>query len=105
LATNAVKYGALRQAGGVVRIEWNLAQNGFGDRFLSLLWTESGGPPVTPPTRTGFGSRLIGQTFSNQDGGRAKIDFRPEGVRCTLAVRLVDASGAPAYADSTTAVI
>ena len=90
LATNAVKYGALSVMDGRVSIEWNVAHNGQGDRYLTLLWKESGGPVVSQPTRSGFGSRLIGQTFGDQEGGRAQIAFEPEGVRCVMTQRLLD---------------
>jgi PAS domain S-box-containing protein len=90
LATNAAKYGALSTTDGRVRVEWNLAHNGQGVRHLTLLWAESGGPRVLPPTRSGFGSRLIAQTFGGHEGGRARIAFEPDGVRCVMTLRLVD---------------
>lgn len=93
LATNAVKYGALSVVGGRVSLSWNLAHNGHGERFLTLLWSEAGGPPVITPTRTGFGSRLLRQTFSDHEGGRARMEFAPEGVRCVMSMRLLDADG------------
>lgn len=103
LATNAVKYGSLSVAGGAVNVSWNLAHNGGGERFLTLLWKESGGPPVQEPTRSGFGSRMIRQTFGTGQGARAQHWFYPAGVECAMALRLVDAerlnlevSGTPA---------
>ncbi|HEV7286562.1 MAG TPA: HWE histidine kinase domain-containing protein, partial [Kaistia sp.] len=54
LATNAVKYGALSTAKGVVTINWHLE----GDE-LEMVWAEIGGPRVQPPKRKGFGSRMI----------------------------------------------
>jgi len=90
LATNAVKYGALSVAQGRVHLSWNIAHNGSGDRYLTLLWKESDGPPVAEPTRSGFGSRLLRQTFSDQEGGRARLTFSPEGVSCVMSLRLID---------------
>ena len=55
LATNAVKYGALSNGSGRIHVGWQ-CQDGATVR---LSWQESGGPPVAPPTRKGFGSRLI----------------------------------------------
>jgi two-component sensor histidine kinase len=78
LATNALKYGALSVATGSVEIEWR--RN--GDR-LHLSWSETGGPPVSQPTRTGFGSRLITQGLAAQDG-KAQMEFRPDGVICVI---------------------
>ena len=55
-----------------------------------MLWTESGGPAVAPPTREGFGARLIRQTFAAETGGRAQIQFLPEGAHCSLLLALKD---------------
>jgi PAS domain S-box-containing protein len=98
LATNAVRYGALSSAAGRVALSWNLAHNGHGDRYLTLLWTESDGPPVAPPTSTGFGTRLLRQTFSGEEGGKAHITFAPEGARCVMSLRLQDGEEGPSSA-------
>ncbi|MFN3537049.1 MAG: sensor histidine kinase [Brevundimonas sp.] len=90
LATNAAKYGALSTPDGRVQLDWNLAHNGDGQRFLTLLWRESGGPLVVPPTREGFGARLIRQTFEAEQGGRAQIQFPPGGAHCSLLLALKD---------------
>jgi two-component sensor histidine kinase len=79
LATNATKYGALSNDAGTVRVIWVVAPfNGSGE--LELTWTEQGGPPVSPPTRKGFGTRLIQRNLSHDLGGAATIDYRPQGV-------------------------
>ncbi len=75
LATNAAKYGALSAPEGHVAITW--AQGGGALRFR---WTESGGPPVTPPARRGFGSRLIEENLSRSWRGTAILAFAPAGV-------------------------
>ncbi len=90
LLTNAVKYGALSGHDGKVKIVWNAAQNGHGVRFLSILWQERGGPPVTPATHEGFGTQLIRRTFERHDGAQAKIDFKPGGIECVMVMRLLD---------------
>ncbi len=83
LATNAVKYGALSNDAGRVDIMWSLAAQEDGRR-LRLVWTESGGPPVRPPTRKGFGSRLIERCLAAEVAGVARIDYQPTGVVCTF---------------------
>jgi PAS domain S-box-containing protein len=88
LATNALKHGALSVPGGKVSVSWNLALDADGRRYMSLLWSESGGPPVVPPASSGFGTRMISRTFSPQNGGRAHIDYAPDGLRCSLDLRL-----------------
>jgi PAS domain S-box-containing protein len=90
LATNAAKYGARTTPEGRGTMDWHLAHNGEGQRFLTLLWRESGGPLVAPPTREGFGARLIRQTFTAEQGGRAQIQFPPEGAHCSLVLALKD---------------
>jgi PAS domain S-box-containing protein len=81
LATNAVKYGALSNGSGQVGVVWELSQ----DNRLQLRWQETGGPPVKPPERKGFGSRLIEWAF---DGGGSRLEFAPEGVTCTVVVEV-----------------
>lgn len=80
LATNAAKYGALSVAGGHVAIRWRHGDAGDGHRF-HFSWVESGGPRVAPPTRTGFGTRMIARVLAEHVRGRATIDYPPEGVR------------------------
>jgi two-component sensor histidine kinase len=83
LATNATKYGALSCPEGRVALRWN-AQN---DR-LSLSWSESGGPGVVPPSRQGFGSRLIENALCRDLDGQTRLEFAPEGVRCCITALL-----------------
>ena len=87
LATNAVKYGALSNATGIVRIAWNVAVKQGGTR-LCLSWQEAGGPPVMPPTRRGFGSRLIERSLARDLGNAVVLTFAPTGVCCTLETDL-----------------
>jgi two-component sensor histidine kinase len=54
---------------------------------IDLSWKEYGGPAVNPPTRQGFGARLL-QTGTVQLGGRLHTDFAPSGVVCRLTFRL-----------------
>ncbi|WP_230532160.1 HWE histidine kinase domain-containing protein [Microvirga roseola] len=83
LATNAVKYGALSNTSGEVRIAWSTVQEGNMQR-LHLTWIESGGPPVEPPRRRGFGTRLIERSLAHDLGGQVGIAFEPMGVTCTV---------------------
>ncbi|HEX8365719.1 MAG TPA: HWE histidine kinase domain-containing protein [Allosphingosinicella sp.] len=83
LCTNAVKYGALSSDAGSVAISWTIAGAGR-ERRLRLCWTEQGGPPVSPPQRRGFGSRMIERGLAAELGGTVELDFRVEGVRCVV---------------------
>ncbi|WP_162998028.1 sensor histidine kinase [Brevundimonas lutea] len=100
LTTNAIKYGALSVSEGRVSLSWNLAHNAGGERFLTLLWRESGGPQVGKAGKAGFGTRMIRQTFADQAGGRARIDLEPDGVRCVMSLKLVDDADAPEVEDT-----
>ena len=84
LATNAVKYGALSVTTGIVHITW---QGGEGNR-LTIDWTESGGPPVHPPTRTGYGTRFIERAIGGELGGRYQAAYLPQGLVCVMDVAL-----------------
>jgi two-component sensor histidine kinase/PAS domain-containing protein len=81
LVTNAVKYGALSNETGCVSIS---ATDGQGT--LSVTWEESGGPPVRPPKKYGFGQTLIGRGLGAGAGGSTNVEFRPEGLVCRIAI-------------------
>ncbi|HLQ17382.1 MAG TPA: sensor histidine kinase [Tabrizicola sp.] len=83
LCTNAVKYGALSNCAGKVRIEWKVEPSEKG-RTFTLLWTERDGPPVKKPERTGFGSKVIRHALSAQTGGMVEIVHDPQGLVCLL---------------------
>ena len=80
LATNAVKYGALSLPGGSVLVEWTLVDDGT----FKLTWSERGGPPVTPPSRRGFGTRMIERGLATELGGTVRIIFSEPGLVCEM---------------------
>ena len=88
LATNAAKYGSLSATDGAVEIAWSCPADGR----LSLRWTESGGPAVTPPTHCGFGTRIMEKIIEGQLGGQVRFDWRDQGLTCEIALPL---AGAP----------
>lgn len=85
LATNASKHGALSNEAGEVTLKWRRL-----DGLARICWSEAGGPPVSPPTRKGFGSRLIGRAM--RDLQPSDFSYAAEGVRCEFTVR-VQAAG------------
>lgn len=89
LGTNAVKYGALSAPTGRVRVDWRIEQRDDG-RFALLEWRESGGPPVSEPTRRGFGSRLIERGLANNLGGPVRLDYAKTGLICRAEIRVED---------------
>lgn len=84
LATNAAKYGALSVRGGRVRIVWSTSPAEGDGLRLRMVWTETGGPPVTPPTTRGFGTRLIERGLAAELRGEVRIAYPSTGVVCTI---------------------
>jgi two-component sensor histidine kinase len=87
LATNAVKYGALSGPEGRVTFTWSLSGRG-SQRELRAVWREIDGPRVTPPTRVGFGTRLIERGLAADLNGEVSISYPADGVVCTIRARL-----------------
>ena len=81
LATNAIKHGALSGPDGEVAVGWR-TEHAESEPTLVLRWEERGGPPVTPPASTGFGTQLISLI------GKPQIAYRPEGFEYRLVVAL-----------------
>ena len=84
-----MKCGALSIQEGRIRIQGRPSADG---RTLEIVWIESGGPPVAPPTRSGFGRTVITKSLAYSDGG-ADIRFDPTGVVCLLRVPKVELGG------------
>lgn len=83
LVTNALKYGALSNNDGQIKVRYELA--GQEAQRFSLEWREEGGPPVVAPTRTGFGSTMIETVFAQEFGAEISRDFRSGGLVCQMA--------------------
>ncbi len=83
LGTNAAKYGALSNDEGYIEIVWTLAPHAKGREF-HLRWRERNGPPVSPPSRTGFGTRLIKRNLAAEFKGEVELQYQSDGVECTI---------------------
>lgn len=81
LATNASKHGALSTPHGEVAIRWQLEET---DERIRFSWRESGGPPVVPPRRRGFGRVVIEQIVPRALNGSGSLEFQPSGVSWTF---------------------
>jgi two-component system, chemotaxis family, CheB/CheR fusion protein len=88
LATNAIKYGALSQPGGVVEVSWRVDDTANPSSWLMFEWREKGGPRVTPAKRKGFGSELLERTLAFEFKGKTTLTYNPSGVQCTIAIPL-----------------
>jgi PAS domain S-box-containing protein len=91
LTTNAAKHGALQKPGGFVAVDWRVRSN--GGRKLHLHWAETGGPPVRPPVRRGFGLELIERSVAHELDGQAVLDYRVEGLSCEITVPFTGSVG------------
>jgi PAS domain S-box-containing protein len=80
LATNAVKFGALSVETGQVDLRWSRTPEGG----FELIWTETGGPPVSPPSHRGFGATLLDQVTGRELNGETAVEYRRAGVRVRL---------------------
>ncbi len=80
LAINALKYGALSAPAGHVDVRWSVEP----DDQLIIEWAEHGGPAVRPPERRGFGTRIVETALPSELGGAVAMDYRSEGLRCSI---------------------
>ena len=85
MGTNAAKYGAFAAA-GAIDVSWAVDHAAAGAP-VTMLWTEQGGPSVTQPARSGFGSKLIKVILTSELGGAAELDFASSGLRARLTFR------------------
>jgi light-regulated signal transduction histidine kinase (bacteriophytochrome)/CheY-like chemotaxis protein len=81
MATNSMKYGALCDRSGQVHVALDERDGG-----IEINWTETGGPPVLPPTRRGFGSTIIEMSIPHELGGEAGITYPESGVKARFFV-------------------
>ncbi|MHC4054143.1 PAS domain-containing sensor histidine kinase [Bradyrhizobium sp. 25ACV] len=94
LLTNAAKYGSLSVPGGAVSLTWRIVDSERSQIALQCEWSERGGPPVTPPKRRGFGTRLMERCVEHDLAGNFDLVFDPEGTRCRMLfpIRLTSAN-------------
>ena len=74
LATNAAKHGALARESGRVDVSW-----GYEGEELAFEWRESGVHGLEPPTRQGFGARLLKAAARELDA-RVESEFAADGL-------------------------
>jgi two-component sensor histidine kinase/CheY-like chemotaxis protein len=84
LCTNTTKFGALSVPDGRVEVSWTTDEE---KQRLRLSWTERGGPPVQPPARRSFGTRMM-ESLGQQLNGQVQLAYEPSGFRYSLDVPL-----------------
>jgi two-component sensor histidine kinase len=90
LCTNTTKFGALSVPAGRVEVAWTIDEP---KQRLRLSWTESGGPPVEPPTRQSFGTRMM-KSLGQQLNGQVQLAYEPLGFVYSLDVPLSSVAAA-----------
>ena len=90
LCTNTTKFGALSVPAGRVEVAWTIDEP---NQRLHLAWTESGGPPVEPPTRQSFGTRMM-KSLGQQLNGQVLLAYEPLGFIYSLDVPLSSVAAA-----------
>jgi len=97
LTTNAAKYGALSAKTGGVSLSWDVRPE---PNRLVLVWREAGGPPVSAPTRRGFGTQLIERGLAYEFGANVAVSFEPAGVVCSITLQLPEIGSSPTAGSS-----
>jgi two-component sensor histidine kinase len=83
LATNSMKYGALAAEQG--RVDVVISHNAG---MLRFKWTESGGAAISgAPARSGFGSKLVDMSVTQQLGGSLERSWLPTGLQIMMEVQ------------------
>jgi PAS domain S-box-containing protein len=98
LTTNASKYGALSQPAGKLHVHWEVVRTGDrpdGPAQVKLHWEETGVEmaPAGVAGRRGYGTELIERALPYQLQARTRLEFRPDGVFCRIAVPLAAGNG------------
>jgi PAS domain S-box-containing protein len=86
LVTNAAKHGALSARGGSVSVWWRWLPNGKeGDRLV-IEWREIGGSVVEVPSKSGYGTSVIGELIPHELGGTVDFELTADGARCKFEI-------------------
>src|SRR4051795_1353068 len=91
LVTNASKYGALSIPGGQVSVRWQCRRSDAGEGLM-IVWSETGGPPVSVPTEYGYGTSLIRELVPHELGGTVDLAFSSDGVSCAIEIPVQEVS-------------
>ena len=73
LTTNSIKYGALSVPTGKITVRWQPFEKD-GRQMIHLVWTETGGPPASEPSRKGFGTTVIKRHAERSYAGQVQTE-------------------------------
>ena len=82
LVTNARKYGALSTPTGQISVV--TAEDALGN--VSIMWSETGGPIVTAPSRKGFGSTVLTQVIPFELKGTSSARYPASGYCLDMTI-------------------
>ena len=86
LMTNAIKYGALSVANGMVSVRWRLDR--AQPDLLQLTWEETGGPAARAPESAGFGTKVMDRVVGDQLSANVESKWLKEGLVFSLSFDL-----------------
>ena len=84
LATNALKYGKVGEGMEGLKVNWRI-ETSQSQRTLAFNWREAGNG-VTPPQKTGFGTKLIDMNITRELGGTIARDYRDDGLSIAIKI-------------------
>jgi two-component sensor histidine kinase len=83
LMTNSSKHGALSTREGKATVEWEIKDSDSG-RLFCFRWQEHDHGIIKPPTRQGFGTKLLTRLVPGDLSGRATLNYESGGFRYEL---------------------
>src|SRR5450759_1825911 len=83
LMTNSSKHGALSAREGKVTAEWEIKDSDSG-RLFCFQWQEHDHGTIKPPTRQGFGTKLLTRLVPGDLSGRATLNYESGWFRYEL---------------------
>ncbi|MBW3616758.1 MAG: PAS domain S-box protein [Proteobacteria bacterium] len=92
LITNAAKHGALSIPQGRIVLDWTSPSNDAG-RKVRLRWRETGVSDLRPPSRRGFGTKLIEASVRMELGGSSSAQWRDDGLEQMIEFPLPSGGG------------
>jgi two-component system CheB/CheR fusion protein len=96
LATNALKYGALKAPAGRLDVAWRIEADAPSGPAIELDWRESGLTEPPADSKQGFGRKLIEQALPFTLQAKSEFLFTPDGVACRIEMPLGPRSSADA---------
>jgi PAS domain S-box-containing protein len=85
--TNSCKYGAHSVPTGQLHIQWRTIREGEAI-WVSLTWTERGGPPTPEKIIPSLGTELVQGFVRRELKGRSQLKYPPQGVEHTIEFAL-----------------